>query len=388
MERTLAIIQRPLRLALSPLQHITVSGLETFPRTGPVLLLANHAGFLDPATLILATRRPIQFMATESLLQESAIAPLLCYFGVVSKKKLVTDTKAVRQLKAWADLGAAIGLFPEGTRTWDGERLPLAPGVEKLVRLLGIPVVTARLVNAYHQWPRWAEVSRFGRVHVELDPPRVFERGTPAADLRAAIDAAITPNQAQAKDWRLWGRNLARGVSNPLFSCPSCGTIEALREKGNRVHCHRCGAAWNIDLQCILHPEGGGPPLSLVDAIRTAHSSFAETYTGDPARFDADGTILLSEGMQLLDTTGIDSTVAAEGQLRLHPEGIEVVGSAGKPLWSLPLTDLDVADVDMRRRLVIRSGDQTWEAVIPKESVIKWGMAMAHWQEKRQAPTP
>ena len=164
--------------------------------------------------------------------------------------------------------------------------------------------------------------------------------------------------------------------------------MEALRERGDQVTCHRCEAGWRLDLQCMMHPLQGGPALSLGDAIGAAHRRFEASFTGDPDLFAADGTILLSEAMTLLDTSGEESRPAAEGQLRLHEGGIEVVGGGGKPAWSLPLADLDVADVDMRRRLVLRSGERTWEAIIPSESVVKWGMALAHWQERQQAPTP
>jgi 1-acyl-sn-glycerol-3-phosphate acyltransferase len=389
MERTLAWVHRPLRWGLMPLQRITVSGLESFPRKGPVLVLGNHAGFLDPVTMILATRRPIQFMASEGLLQESALAPLLCYFGVVAKKKQVKDSKAVRHLKAWVELGAAVGLFPEGQRTWDGRPLPLAPGIEKLVRLLDVPVVTARLVNAYHQWPRWAVHPRAGRVHLSLDPPRRFAAGTPLTEVRAEIERAIRVDDREAEGWRLWGRKLALGVANPLFACPACGAIDALREAGDTVSCSACPGGWRVDLRARLWPLDRGAPLELADAFARAQAHLAETWTADPRRFEADGTILRSEPMRLLDTTAELAAPLAEGHLVLRPDALAVESASGAASWTLPLSSLDVADVDMRRRLVFRAGGRTFEAVLPTESVIKWGLAVPHWMARAGvAPAP
>ena len=131
----------------------TCEGAEHVPRVGPVLLLANHTCFFDAPIIPLFAERPVITMTTESLLQGRHGAFLMS-LGVVPKKKFVSDSRAVRLLKGWADAGAAIGMFPEGQRTWDGLPLPLLPGVEKLVRLLGIPVITARIYNGDRVWPR------------------------------------------------------------------------------------------------------------------------------------------------------------------------------------------------------------------------------------------
>jgi 1-acyl-sn-glycerol-3-phosphate acyltransferase len=182
----LAMIQRAMRwlipafrLGLSPRVPISVSGLEHFPKDGPVFLLSNHQTALDPILLTIAVNRPVHFMATQALLQEGPVGRFVGWLGAVPKKKFSADLRAVKQLIAWRALDAAVGLFPEGQRSWDGEPLPLLDGIEKLVRLMKAPVVTARLHNADRVWPRWAPKPRWGRIHIELDPPEALhERST------------------------------------------------------------------------------------------------------------------------------------------------------------------------------------------------------------------
>lgn len=102
--------------------RIEVTGTDLVPRTGPVLLAANHPNSLiDPVLLGIATRRPVHLMAKAPLFTVPVFGDLMRALGMVPAyrgsddprqvtKNLESLAAAARQLAA----GKVMGIFPEG----------------------------------------------------------------------------------------------------------------------------------------------------------------------------------------------------------------------------------------------------------------------------------
>lgn len=367
-------VQRGLR----PWVRLRAEGAEHLPAQGPALVLANHVSFLDPILLNCASPRPIQFMATQALLQEGWMGRVVANMGGVPKRKFSSDLKAVKLLRAWAEEGAIVGLFPEGQRSWDGRPLPLLDGIEKLIRLLGLPVITARIHNADHVWPRWARRPRHGTVTVELDPPERFGRDQDPAALRAWVEDRLRVDPARARRTRVLGVGLARGITNPLFACPCCAAVDTLVERWSTLACPRCGAAWRVQADLTLQGQGASPSLSLAQAIDRAHEALALEGTPDPARLDREGVALESGPCTLFDVSGDTPVLVGQGRLRLTREGLELHGTP----WRLGFTELRATSVELRRRLQLQTRDVIYEVVLPQESVVKWEWLVPLWQAR------
>jgi 1-acyl-sn-glycerol-3-phosphate acyltransferase len=353
---------------------LSIEGRENLPREGPVLLLSNHVTLPDAGLIIVMGKRPIQFMVSQAGMNDSLRARLIAPFGVIPKRKFAADSRAIKLMMRWREVGAAVGLFPEGERPWDGHTLPLITGTEKLVRLLKIPVVTARVINGARVWPRWATGPRKGRIHIEIDPPHSFDRETPLPVIREHVTSRITVDPDQTDDWVVRGRDLAVGLSNVLHACMSCGGIDALEEKGDHLVCRQCAHAWRVDTHNRLHGENGGEDIRIAEAWALLKARFAEGWIADPARFQRDGTILESEPMTLLDVTETEPVVLARGRLRLTEAGLSVDD------WVVPFSELKTVSVEFRRRLQFGTDERLFEATIPTESVVKWEWIVKHWQ--------
>ena len=313
--RNLALVRRRVRLWKPPFEAVPPrAGCslrwragESLPRRQPFLFLANHSGFFDPPIMVRAAGEAVTILATESNFREGPIGRFFVHFGAVPKMKYTADARAIITLKRWADAGAHVGLFPEGERTWDGRRLPLVPGIEKLVRLLGLPLVTMRIYNGFRQSPRWAPRLRRGRIHVELDPPRQFDRRTPPAEIKRYIEERITVDALGEPRFPVAGGGLAQGIANVAWACPCCYLIDGLREQGSRLQCRGCGARWGVDWDgrlrgrdgaASLYPAaGGGPhPRSLrlrrcagIARTRSAAGERADDPAGHPPAAAARG---------------------------------------------------------------------------------------------------
>ena len=210
------------RYGLRPVVRTTFGPSE--PLREPALVVSNHSSLLDPMFLSLAVGRAVHFLSTELAFSGGAMGWVNQFFGAVPKRKFTADPRAILRLRRWRDLGGSIGLFPEGERTWDGRPLPILPGVEKLVRVMDLPVVTVRVYNGWRQSPRWAATLRRGRVHVEVDPPRRFAGSDSLASIRRYIGERISVDAEDGPSWPVRGRRLAAGSATCCSPAPPvCG---------------------------------------------------------------------------------------------------------------------------------------------------------------------
>ena len=91
-------------------------GLADFPRTGPCIVLANHAAWLDPIFLGKVLPRPITPMMISRFYDLPIIRRLMVAFGVirVPEKALKKDAPELQEAIAALDRGECVVIFPEG----------------------------------------------------------------------------------------------------------------------------------------------------------------------------------------------------------------------------------------------------------------------------------
>lgn len=104
-----------------PFYRIKVIGKENFPKEGGVLLCANHIDNLDPPVVGITCPRPVRFMAKEELFQAPILKTLLPNLNAFPVKRGMSDRQALRKALANLKEGNVVGLFPEGTRSKDGQ---------------------------------------------------------------------------------------------------------------------------------------------------------------------------------------------------------------------------------------------------------------------------
>lgn len=91
-------------------------GLANFPRTGPCIVLANHACWLDPLFLAKVLPRPITPMMTAKFYDLPFLRRLMVMFGVirVPEKPMKKDAPEIQEAIAALDRGECVVIFPEG----------------------------------------------------------------------------------------------------------------------------------------------------------------------------------------------------------------------------------------------------------------------------------
>ena len=106
---------------------IVVVGREHIPRGGRgYILCANHLSNVDPIMLAVSDRKQIiRFMGKDELFQIPLLSRLFMKLGAFPVKRGKGDTGAIKFAMDLLDEGDVLGIFPEGTRSKDGQ--PLRP---------------------------------------------------------------------------------------------------------------------------------------------------------------------------------------------------------------------------------------------------------------------
>jgi len=234
------------------------------PKKGPYILLANHSNNFDGLFLQYLIKRPIHFVVTDAMFKNKVLRRLLQLVGYIPKRKLVTDSKAIRQIIRTIKQGGIVGIFPEGERNWDGKTGAISPATYRLAELLKVPVVTACIKGSYLSEPRWADTKRRGLVEVCFQTHHINNGLKPdPAHIQRSIAAALTHNEAIWQKQRkisFDGKALSKGFERLLYVCPSCKRIGTMDSSDTCVLCLACGASYRLDIFGFVHAISGALP--------------------------------------------------------------------------------------------------------------------------------
>jgi 1-acyl-sn-glycerol-3-phosphate acyltransferase len=148
---------------------------ERVPLTGPVILAANHASFLDPPLVGAGVKREINYLARESLFRSSVAGAILRAINCVPVDRDGGGASGLRAILDRLLAGGGIVLFPEGTRTRDGKLQPARSGVGLTVIKSTAPVVPVRVFGTFEAYGRHLKFPRPRSVAVKYGQPMFFE---------------------------------------------------------------------------------------------------------------------------------------------------------------------------------------------------------------------
>lgn len=183
-----------MRLVVRIMVRFRVEGdLGKVPKSGPMILAANHASSADPvligAFLNQRLGRPLNWLGKRELLDLPIMGWLARQGGIHPVDRDAADLEAFRAAMRVLEAGQILAVFPEGTRSRDGGLQHVREGVGMLALRSGAPVLPAAVIDSDLMWPRGHLLPRFGR--------RVTVRyGTPFS-VTDALEAAGIPTRGR-----------------------------------------------------------------------------------------------------------------------------------------------------------------------------------------------
>lgn len=182
-------------------------GVEHVPASSGGLLLSNHQSFLDPLLIGLPLRRPVSFLARDSLFKVPLLSMLLRNTYVMPLDREGGSSAGIRETLRRLEQGFLVGIFPEGTRSRDGTVGALKPGFAALVRRTALPVIPIGIAGANRALGRGSLFLKPCRVCVVFGAPFTsaemaeLSRKGHEAELLARVHERIASCQAEAEAW-------------------------------------------------------------------------------------------------------------------------------------------------------------------------------------------
>ncbi|HEX6401439.1 MAG TPA: lysophospholipid acyltransferase family protein, partial [Actinomycetota bacterium] len=187
---------------------VDATGLERIPRTGPVLLVANHpGGVVDPALLTATVARPVRFLAMATLWRIWPLRPLLWLAGAIPVHRAQDPAgeggRHARNVEAFAASfehlrrGGAMGIFPEGQASDEPRLLPIRTGAARIALgahargAMGLRIVPVGLIYEDKQRARSRAYVRVGEP-IAMDEDLAEHPEVPPGERDPAAVAALT----------------------------------------------------------------------------------------------------------------------------------------------------------------------------------------------------
>ena len=152
--------------------RLRVSGREHVPAKGGAVIAANHCSYLDPPVMAgCSNRRIVHFMARDTLFSNPVARWFFPRVGVIALDRTKGDLGALKKAIATLKDGQVIGLFPEGTRSPDGQMREAKGGIGFLIAKGDVPVVPLYISGTFAAFPKGADKLRPGRLVARFGPP-------------------------------------------------------------------------------------------------------------------------------------------------------------------------------------------------------------------------
>ena len=168
-----------LRLVFRP----WVEGLENIPEDGPAILASNHLSFSDSIFLPLVVPRHITFLAKSDYFTGKGVKGRLTAFffkgvgqvpidrsgGTASQAAIGTGLRILGE-------GSLLGIYPEGTRSPDGQLYRGRTGVARMALEAGAVVIPVAMIDTDKIQPPGKVLPKIMRLGIKIGKPLDFAR--------------------------------------------------------------------------------------------------------------------------------------------------------------------------------------------------------------------
>jgi len=157
----------------------STSGISNVPPAGSVLFAANHISFYDPPAIGCQVHRPLNYFARDTL-YKGLFGKVLHQLDTIPVARNNADIKSLKAIFKALQGNAAVVIYPEGTRSADGQLAEPRPGAGMIACKSRADVLPIRIFGTFEVYGRRHKLPRFGgSIHIaygrlrkvaEIDP--------------------------------------------------------------------------------------------------------------------------------------------------------------------------------------------------------------------------
>ena len=174
-----------------------VQGLENIPKDKPFILACNHLSFFDPPAIGCKIPRNLHYFARDSLFFWP-LGLLISSLNSIPVNRGQLDLGTLRKVLKVLKNGHPILVFPEGTRSEDGELQEPQKGLGLLVAKSSVGVIPARIYGSGKAFGKKHLIPRIGRkiyinigVEISFNDPKDVKSKKKYLEISTTVMSAI-----------------------------------------------------------------------------------------------------------------------------------------------------------------------------------------------------
>ncbi len=203
------------RILFTLIYRIRVYGLENYPDHDGLLVCINHQSYLDPLIAGVICPRPVNYLGRKTLFRFPLLGWFLTWNDSIAIDREATGIGGMKETLRRIKRGESVVIYPEGTRTKDGEFHKLMPGFCAVAKRTKATLMPIGIDGAFQAYPADQVLPRFGRIHVVMGKPIPFDEYASLTDQETTdlLESQIRECFEQARCH--WRRSREVGTSAP-----------------------------------------------------------------------------------------------------------------------------------------------------------------------------
>ncbi|MBD3380244.1 MAG: 1-acyl-sn-glycerol-3-phosphate acyltransferase [Candidatus Omnitrophica bacterium] len=168
-------------IIMKVLLRVRIYGTDNLPEP-PFIITSNHASLMDPPLVGLAcSSYRVDFMAKQELFDVPVIGAWTRNVGCIPLRRGKNSIKGIKEALRRLRNGYVVGVFPEGTRSVDGNLQEAKVGTGFLVMKARVPVVPVYVYGSAEAFPKGKGIKLGTRVGAVIGDPVSPEEYSPLA---------------------------------------------------------------------------------------------------------------------------------------------------------------------------------------------------------------
>jgi 1-acyl-sn-glycerol-3-phosphate acyltransferase len=191
-----------LRLLAILAYRVRHTGKHNIPAAGGVLVVSNHQSHFDPPLIGMGCPRRMNYLARDTLFRFAPFGWLIRSVDAIPIDREGLGLGGIKESLRRLKRGEMVLIFPEGTRTRNGEVARFRPGFTALAVRSGAAILPVAIDGAFQAWPRWRKFPGLGSIRVHYGVPILPAEiaGRDERELLAEVERRVRECHARLKE--------------------------------------------------------------------------------------------------------------------------------------------------------------------------------------------
>jgi 1-acyl-sn-glycerol-3-phosphate acyltransferase len=193
------------------------------PQHGGLVIACNHQSYFDPVIAGIGFRKPIHFMARDTLFKNPIFGFIIRSLNAFPVKRGRSDVEALEEAHRRLKGGGRVLVFPEGTRSVTGELGRIRKGIIRIANRADVPILPVMIEGAHRAWPKGSVVPKKSTISVmygevyrpDPDPENMLAEADRLKEKMLDLQRQLRALPEQQKYWKM-------GRENSTVESPDC----------------------------------------------------------------------------------------------------------------------------------------------------------------------